>query len=45
MAYQSTLAPQATNRAYLRTGVGGEVYVDFKATDDLRRLMTPNGKI
>ena len=34
-----------TNRAYLRTGVGGEVYVDYKATEDLRRLMTPNGKI
>ena len=30
---------------YLRTGVGGEVYVDYKAVDDLRRLMTPNGKI
>jgi small subunit ribosomal protein S18 len=34
-----------TNRAYLRTGVGGEVYVDYKATEELRRLMTPNGKI
>ena len=31
--------------AYLKTGVGEEVYVDYKAVDDLRRLMTPNGKI
>jgi small subunit ribosomal protein S18 len=30
---------------YLRTGVGGQIYVDYKAVDDLRRLMTPNGKI
>src|SRR5438552_16762379 len=47
MAYQSTLPTTLTptNRAYLRTGVGKEVYVDYKATDDLRRLMTPNGKI
>jgi small subunit ribosomal protein S18 len=25
--------------------VGNEVYVDYRAVDDLRRLMTPNGKI
>lgn len=31
--------------AYLKTGVGEELYVDYKAVDDLRRLMTPNGKI
>ena len=31
--------------AYLKTGVAEEVYVDYKAVDDLRRLMTPNGKI
>jgi small subunit ribosomal protein S18 len=31
--------------AYLKTGVSEEVYVDYKAVDDLRRLMTPNGKI
>ncbi len=30
---------------YLRTGNGGKVYVEYKSTDDLRRLMTPNGKI
>mgnify|MGYP003578193728 FL=1 len=38
-------APAPKKAAYLRTGVGDEVYVDFKAVDDLRRLMTPNGKI
>lgn len=31
--------------AYLKTGVAEEVYVDYKSVDDLRRLMTPNGKI
>jgi len=30
---------------YLKTGVAEEVYVDYKSVDDLRRLMTPNGKI
>jgi small subunit ribosomal protein S18 len=30
---------------YLKTGNGEEIYVDYKAVDDLRRLMTPNGKI
>lgn len=30
---------------YLKTGNGDEVYVDYKSVDDLRRLMTPNGKI
>jgi small subunit ribosomal protein S18 len=39
----STMSPPS--RGYLRTGVADEVYVDYKATDDLRRLMTPNGKI
>jgi small subunit ribosomal protein S18 len=29
----------------LREGAGGRVYVDYKNADDLRRLMTPNGKI
>jgi small subunit ribosomal protein S18 len=32
-------------RGYLQTGVGGKTYVDYKSVDDLRRLMTPNGKI
>lgn len=30
---------------YLKTGVADEVYIDYKSVDDLRRLMTPNGKI
>ena len=38
-------APAPRKAAYLRTGVGDEIYVDYKAVDDLRRLMTPNGKI
>lgn len=45
--FQSSASPAASNKraAYLRTGVGDEVYVDYTAIDDLRRLMTPNGKI
>ncbi|MHC4428144.1 MAG: 30S ribosomal protein S18 [Planctomycetota bacterium] len=31
--------------AYIATGVKGRRYVDYKMVDDLRRLMTPNGKI
>lgn len=30
---------------YIKRSVNGKIYVDYKATDDLRRLMTPNGKI
>ncbi len=30
---------------YLQTGAGGKKFVDYKRVDDLRRLMTPNGKI
>jgi len=30
---------------YIKRGANGKIYVDYKATDDLRRLMTPNGKI
>jgi small subunit ribosomal protein S18 len=29
----------------LKEGVGGRLFVDYRSTDDLRRLMTPNGKI
>lgn len=29
----------------LKEGVAGRLYVDYRSTDDLRRLMTPNGKI
>jgi small subunit ribosomal protein S18 len=35
----------STSRAYIKTGAGNNEYVDYRATDDLRRLMTPNGKI
>lgn len=37
--------PGPRRSAYLKKGVGDELYVDYKAADDLRRLMTPNGKI
>jgi small subunit ribosomal protein S18 len=29
----------------LKEGVGGRRFVDYRSTEDLRRLMTPNGKI
>ena len=29
----------------LKEGANGRLFVDYRATDDLRRLMTPNGKI
>ncbi len=32
-------------RGYLKTGIEGKIFVDYKSVDDLRRLMTPNGKI
>lgn len=30
---------------YLKMGVDEKPYIEYKAVDDLRRLMTPNGKI
>jgi small subunit ribosomal protein S18 len=30
---------------YLQAGAGDKMFVDYKRADDLRRLMTPNGKI
>jgi small subunit ribosomal protein S18 len=30
---------------YLIVGTAGKKFVDYKKVDDLRRLMTPNGKI
>lgn len=30
---------------YLKTDKDGGMYVDYKAVDDLRRTLTPNGKI
>ncbi|MFZ9882684.1 MAG: 30S ribosomal protein S18 [Phycisphaerales bacterium] len=29
----------------LKEGAEGKLYIDYRATDDLRRMMTPNGKI
>ena len=34
-----------TRAAYKKVGEGGKKYVDYKSSEDLRRLMTPNGKI
>ena len=31
--------------SYLQKDVRGKRYVDYKTVDELRRLMTPNGKI
>ena len=31
--------------AYMKRGVNGRLYVDYKETDDLRRCLTPNGKM
>ena len=33
------------SKAYLKKDKVGNIYVDYKETDDLRRLLTPNGKI
>ena len=30
---------------FMKLGAKGRTYVEYKAVDDLRRLMTPNGKI
>ena len=39
--------PRTTSNksAYLKTDNRGRKYVDYKIADELRRLMTPNGKI
>jgi ribosomal protein S18 len=29
----------------LKEGAEGKLYIDYRATDELRRMMTPNGKI
>lgn len=36
---------QSTPTIELKTGADGKKYVDYKAVDDLRKMMTPNGKI
>ena len=45
--YQSSsmIRTQGTRPAYLLTTPRGRPYVDYKKVDELRRLMTPNGKI
>lgn len=36
---------RSNRRGYLEKTEEGQVYVDYKKAEDLRRLMTPNGKI
>ena len=33
------------SKSYLKKDKDGKQYIDYKSVDDLRRLMTPNGKI
>ena len=42
--YQTERTP-GHRPAYLITTARGKPYVDYKKVDELRRLMTPNGKI
>ncbi|MHC4948931.1 MAG: 30S ribosomal protein S18 [Planctomycetota bacterium] len=40
------MPPKSSGRpGYIRLGVGDKAYIDYRAVDELRRLMTPNGKI
>lgn len=43
----STAGAQTGSRrpGYLKRGTGEKFFVEYKAVEDLRRLMTPNGKI
>jgi small subunit ribosomal protein S18 len=34
-----------SKQSYIQSGVKDRPYVDYKSVDDLRRLMTPNGKM
>ncbi len=45
--YQSSsmIRSMGQRPAYMITTPRGKPYVDYKKVDDLRRLMTPNGKI
>jgi small subunit ribosomal protein S18 len=36
---------QSTPTIELKVGSDGKNYVDYKAVDELRKMMTPNGKI
>ncbi|MEE2819474.1 MAG: 30S ribosomal protein S18 [Planctomycetota bacterium] len=33
------------SKSYIKTDKDDKQYIDYKSVDDLRRLMTPNGKI
>lgn len=37
--------PDSRKSAYIKTDTRGRPFIDYRATDELRRLMTPNGKI
>ncbi len=36
---------RSRSKTYLKADNKGEKYIDYKSVEDLRRLMTPNGKI
>ncbi len=37
--------PRSGRQAYMMKNARGRAFVDYKKAEDLRRLMTPNGKI
>jgi small subunit ribosomal protein S18 len=37
--------PRSGRQAYMMKTARGRAFVDYKKAEDLRRLMTPNGKI
>ncbi len=43
MAHPSRTGPKRSE--FMKTDARGRPYVDYKSADELRRLMTPNGKI
>ena len=43
MAYSFRSETRQTN--YKKADTRGRTYIDYRTVDDLRRLMTPNGKI
>ncbi len=40
---QINIAPPPTIRR--QTGAGGKSFIDYKQTEELRRMLTPNGKM
>tara|TARA_B100001123_G_C14921073_1_gene871772 strand:+ start:304 stop:537 length:234 start_codon:yes stop_codon:yes gene_type:complete len=36
---------RSPSKSYLKNDKDGKYYIDYKSVEDLRRLMTPNGKI